>query len=418
MPKTVLTTAFALLLVVASVEPGRSADGGEVVERELFLMGTRAVVRIEAVDRSAALAASEVAVRSLEAAERRLSTWGPTRGEGARSELARFNEAPVGQPVELSAALAEELRRAQACRRATGGAFDPGVGALVASWELRTGGRIPEAEEVAEAREANGAHLTLEKTGRGPVAVRRHPRLLIEEGGFGKGAGLDAALQALERDPAVLAADLDLGGQVALLRRDGRDRPVSVSLADPRQRERTIARLEVPGGSVATTGNSERGVVVDGRSLGHLIDPRTGRPAPDFGSLTVWAPRALEADCLATGLYVLGPERALAWAEAHETIEAVVARVEDDGRTVLEHTSGLGGRLASLDGTVRLARSAAGASECENDLDSPPADAGNKAGAGDGRSVASEVPSPRSPTDRGRRVAARLHASCADRTPR
>ena len=89
------------------------------------------------------------------------------------------------------------------------------------------------------------------------------------------------------------------------------------TLADPRDRQRAVARIEIPSGSVATSGNSERGVVVDGRRIGHLLDPRTGRPAPDFGSLTVWAPTALEADCLATGLYVLGPEAALAWAERH-----------------------------------------------------------------------------------------------------
>jgi len=66
-------------------------------------MGTEATVRVEASDREAALAASEAAVRALEAAEARLSTWTDD------SELARLNLAPVGEPVALSPELAAEL---------------------------------------------------------------------------------------------------------------------------------------------------------------------------------------------------------------------------------------------------------------------------------------------------------------------
>jgi|GEM_PF-197342 len=406
-----------------------------VVERTLFLMGTRAELRIEAGDRGAALRASEAAVRALEATEARLSTWGPTgdqvdvarvaAGSGGRdlSELARLNRAPVGQPVPLSPELGDELRRADACRRATGGAFDPGVGALVAAWGLRAGGRIPGAAELARALAADGGDLELAAAGpRGTVAIRRAAGLVLDEGAWGKGAGLDAALAALDADPAVLAADLDLGGQVAVFRRGGEPssargpdrvpdagpaarretpaRPAVIDLADPRSRQRAIAQVEIPSGSVATSGNSERGVVVDGRRIGHLLDPRTGRPAPDFGSLTVWAPTALEADCLATGLYVLGPEKALAWAEAHPGIEVVVARVTGSG-VEIEATSGIEDKINVLPKVRRASHSS-------------PASAGIKEGAGAGESVASEGPSPCSPEDRGCRVAARAHEPRAD----
>jgi len=175
-----------------------------------------------------------------------------------------------------------------------------------------------------------------------------------------------------------------------------------------------VARLDLPAGSVATSGNSERGVVVEGRRIGHLLDPRTGRPAPDFGSLTVWAERALEADCLATGLYVLGPERALAWAEAHPGVEVAIARstrpgqfaVAGPGGVRITITSGLAGRVHALAEGITI-----------EVLKPSPANAGMKAGAEVGSSVASEAPNPRSPSDRGRRVAARAHASGSGRSP-
>lgn len=416
-PGPALPGVCAVLLVVllAAFGTPAAADAGTVdsatVERGLLLMGTRATLRVEAVDRAAALAASEAAVRALETAENRLSTWS---SGGAVGELVRLNRTPVGEPVTLSPALADELRRADVCRRATGGAFDPGIGALVAAWGLRSGGRVPEAAELDAARAVGGEALELRDDG---TAVRRAEGLRIEEGGFGKGAGLDAALAVLEGDPAVVAAEIDLGGQVAVLRRAGTGSaaPATVDLAHPEERGRTVARLEIAGGSVATSGNAERGLTLDGRELGHLLDPRTGRPAPDFGSLTVWAPGALEADCLATGLYVLGPERALAWAESHAGIEAAVARVTgaEAGETVeITITSGLAGRIAALDGAVTIE-----ALEREPE-DSPPADAGMKAGAGAGNSVPSEVPDPRSPKDRGRRVTASSHEPGANGNPR
>ena len=375
-----------------------SLAGASAVERRLVLMGTEAEVRVVARDRVAALAASEAAVRALEAAEARLSTW------SEESELARLNRGPVGEPVALSPLLAAELAAAEACRRETGGAFDAGVGPLVDAWGLRTGGRLPQPRELAAARAASGGHGLELREDR--TAVRRRPGLRIEEGGFGKGAALDAALAAAAAVPGVEGVWIDLGGQIVALpggrlaaptpgaftgsagteRRDerpvdsrqvvgeelvssrveveaaiahpaDRDRPLmalDLAIAHPADRDRPLVALELDpsaGGSVATSGNNERGITVAGERRSHLLDPRTGEPAPDFGSLTVWAPTALRADCLSTGLYVLGPEAALAWAAAHPGVEVVVLRSERGpgdaraGAVEVLATPGLEGRL-------------------------------------------------------------------------
>ena len=54
---------------------------------------------------------------------------------------------------------------------------------------------------------------------------------------------------------------------------------------------------------------------MNGRRVGHLLDPRSGEPAPDFGSVTVVAPDGLTADVLSTAFFVLGPERGMALSE-------------------------------------------------------------------------------------------------------
>jgi thiamine biosynthesis lipoprotein len=305
-----------------------------VVERRLGLMGTDLEVRVEAASRADGLQASEAAVRALEAAEARLSTW------RADSELERLNRAPVDTPVALSPQLAAELRGVQRWWRETGGAFDPGIGPLIEAWGLRTGGRVPTGEERERARAAGGL-AGLELTGDGR-AVRRRPGLRIEEGGWGKGAGLDAAIEALRAGGQAGAAMLNLGGQVAVY---GGTR-WTVPLADPRARQRAVVALTVSSGSVATSGNSEHGFERDGVRYGHLLDPATGSPARDFGSLTVWAPAALAADCLSK-LYVLGPDAALAWARTHEDVEVLILEPRPGGLRA-RATAGWSGRLQAL----------------------------------------------------------------------
>jgi len=298
-------------------------------------MGTSLDIAVEAVDRATALAASERAVAALEAAEARLSTW---RDD---TELARLNRAPVGEPVALSPELAAELATIRHWWEETGGAFDPGVGPLVRAWGLRTGGRSPSDDELRAAVAAGGLQgLRLD----GRTAVRERADLMLEEGGWGKGAGLADALAALEKIPGVERAILDLGGQVAVFSHGGA--PWRVPVADPRRRDREVVALTIDRGSVATSGNSERGIVVAGRHLGHILDPRTGRPAPDFGSMTVWTADPLTADCLSK-LYVIGPEKALAWAKVHPGVEVVALRVRD-GKLEALATPGLEGKIEAL----------------------------------------------------------------------
>jgi thiamine biosynthesis lipoprotein len=301
------------------------------VERRVMLMGTSLEITVEAADRESGLAASERAVEALEAAEARLSTWRQD------SELALLNHTPVGERRELSPALAAELSAVVRCSRETEGAFDPAIGALVQAWGLRQGGRRPSPEErTAAVADSSVEALLIE----GGTAMRRRPGLLVEEGAWGKGSGLADALAALAAVPGVVRTSLDLGGQVAV----SGPGVWQVPVADPRRRDRSVAVLSIDGGSVSTSGNSERGITVAGHKLGHLLDPRTGEPAPDFGSLTVWTADPLRADCLSTGLYILGPERALEWAASHPGVEVLVLRPR--GRRLEALASpGLRGRL-------------------------------------------------------------------------
>jgi thiamine biosynthesis lipoprotein len=279
-----------------------AAAGAARVERRLASMGTVLAVSVAGADRAAALAASETAVREIGRVEDRITTWRPG------GPLDRLNGAKPEEAVALGPEVAALLGAVFDWSEATAGAFDPTVLPLVRAWDLRGGGRVPDAETLGRALAATGR-----KQFRLDAATGRARRLSaaagIDEGAWGKGYALDSAVSALRR-AGVRDAILDLGGQVSAIGRAG------VAVADPRERGRAVLLLVIADESVSTSGNSERGKVVEGRRIGHLLDPRTGYPAPDFGSATVVAPSGLTADILSTAFFVLGPEAGLALSES------------------------------------------------------------------------------------------------------
>lgn len=308
------------------------------VDRTAYAMGTLLRVRVAAADRPAAVAASEAALEAVRGTEERLSTW------RAGTELAVLNEAPAGRPVRVSPDVFGLLEEVAEWTRATGGAFDPAVGALVDAWDLRGAGRRPTAAELERARAASG--LGCFELEPGSATVRRLcPRAWLDAGGFGKGAALREARRALV-SAGGRAAVLDFGGQQVAFGEASILPSRSLALAHPSRRAEPVLRLPWSSGSAATTGQSERGTETPEGRVGHVLDPRTGRPVPSWGSVTVLAEDPLTADVLSTALFVMGPEAGLAWAEERGEIEALFLVDRGEEPTVLA-TRPMRARLAS-----------------------------------------------------------------------
>ena len=266
------------------------------VDRSVLAMGTQLRIHLEG---SGDLEqGSEAALREAARIETACSTWDPA------SPWSRVNAA-TGRPVALEAEWLDLLAEAQAWQVCTEGAFDPVVGALMRVWGVRQGGhRQPTEVELERARRATGSGLLVLDRKAGTARLL-DPEAALEEGGFLKGYALDRMRQAAGTPTGLL----DFGGQLLAW-----GRPVEAAVADPWDRQRPRLTLHLKDASLASSGTSERGR--------HLLDPRTGEPCPAWGSVAVVASEGLTADILSTALYVLGPERGLAWAERHGTAAA------------------------------------------------------------------------------------------------
>ncbi|MHB1191451.1 MAG: FAD:protein FMN transferase [Longimicrobiales bacterium] len=319
--------ATAILIALSS---GQSpVEGTE--ERLVHAMGTTLSVRVGGGPTGSARRGAEAAVGAVEHFDRLLSTWDPS------TPLSRINRAPVGAPTFVSPEVASLLVEAEAWAHRTDRTFDPTIGALVDAWGLRGKGRVPsDAELLGALARTGGFTLTVDQAS--GTVTRGMEGAWLDTGAFGKGAALRAAADSL-RVHGIRRALLNLGGQVMALAAVGED-AWDVSVAHPSRRHERVATLRLRDASAATSGNSERGVILGDVRIGHILDPRSGVPVPWWGSVTVVSADPLEADILSTALYVMGPEAGMAWARDLPDV-GVLFLVEEAGRIDTVHNQAM-----------------------------------------------------------------------------
>jgi thiamine biosynthesis lipoprotein len=273
-----------------------------IVGREA--MGCRFEVVFNAGEVPTATEAGSAALDLVDEIERRISIYRPD------SELAAINRA-AGAWVTVSADTFELLALARDLQARTRGGFDIAAGPLVRAWGfLERQGRTPSEPQVAAALARSGSrHLELDPAG--PQARLAVAGAELNPGGIGKGWALDRGLEWLAA--AGVPSVLMHGGQSSV-RAIGTQGPAvpgrtgwKVGLRHPLRPGRRLATVVLVDRALGTSGSGTQFFVDRGRRLGHLLDPRSGRPSEGSISATVLAPSAAEADALATALYVLGP---------------------------------------------------------------------------------------------------------------
>jgi thiamine biosynthesis lipoprotein len=285
-----------------------TADSPELLEREVYLMGTSFHIALYESDREKALSDLEAIIKVVEETENQLSTWKPN------SELSTLNQFPLSKPFAMSSSLCAMWENMEPWVSQTDGAFDPSVGSLTRVWGIHDSFRIPKKSEIQTALASTGFQL-LKRTG--CVLIKTRP-VQIDPGAFGKGEAIDRVLQLAE-DRRMGPLFIDFGGQLAVRGTLPQQPGWESWLANPivREQESTVEMI-LKEGSLSTSGGSERDGYVKGKRIGHHMDPKSGYPVPSFGSVSVWRKKGLEADMLSTALYVMGPQKGYEWALKHQ----------------------------------------------------------------------------------------------------
>jgi thiamine biosynthesis lipoprotein len=273
---------------------------------EFKAMGCPCAVELHGRSRPRIEAVARAALDEVARIERKYSRY---RDDSLTTRINRSAGDPDGVIVdEETAAL---LDYADTAHRESGGLFDITSGILRRAWDFRSD-RLPSEAAIGD---------LLPRIGWEKVRWER-PRLVlplegmeVDFGGYGKEYAADRAAE-LCRSRGARHGLVDLGGDLAVVgaRPDGG--PWRVGVRHPRAAGAAIATVPLTAGGIASSGDYERFMVVDGVRYGHVLDPRTGWPVKGLASVTVTASHCLLAGTATTVAMLKGATEGAAWLDA------------------------------------------------------------------------------------------------------
>jgi thiamine biosynthesis lipoprotein len=263
------------------------------------------------------------------------------------SEVMRINRLAAGETVAVEPRLFNLFQEAARLHCETGGALDITSGPLSDAWGFsRREGRIPSEEAIADALSRVGMqHVELDESQRTIRFLR--PRVNVNFNSMGKGYALDRMAELLAEPPSGYPVDDYLlhGGKSSILARGdqpgGETAGWMIGVRHPLRPAEQLAELQLRDQALSTSGSGTQFFIRRGRRYGHILDPRTGRPAEGLYSATVIAPTAAEAEGLSTAFYVMGPQEVGQYCATRPEIGALLVGPADREGDVHLHTFGL-----------------------------------------------------------------------------
>lgn len=291
--------------------PAAPATEPAQVRRARPWLGTIVHIEAQAERTEEAEQAVEAAFAAIAVIDRAMSFFRPD------SDLARLHGTAPGTPLAVAPATWQVLSHALELAAASAGLFDPSIAGALARHGLRSlPAGLPPADPQGSWRDIE---LLPEQR------VRLHRRLYLDLGGIAKGYAVDAAIAALQQAPGVLGGSVNAGGD---LRHFGAAAS-PLLVRHPAEPGRLIPFGQLANAAAATSaGYFTNSVAASGHGpMSPLIDPRSGRPQAQHGSVTVIADRCWLADGLTKIVALEGP----AAAPLLEYYAASAAIVDSDG---------------------------------------------------------------------------------------
>ncbi len=246
------------------------------------------------------------------------------------SEVSRINRTAASGPVEVEARLYRLLRLARHIGIETAGAFDITTGALIRAWGfMQRSGAVPEAGRFQAARAGSGwEHLELDDASR-TVSFRR-AGVELNLGAIGKGFALDCLAGRLRA--AGLANFMAHAGHSSIVGRGDSASPPGwqVSIRAPGGAG-SLGSIRLVDRSISTSAAGTQFFVSEGRCLGHILDPRSGRPAERNALCSVLAPEAAVAEAFSTAFFVLAETEVRSYFTGHPELGIILVILQENG---------------------------------------------------------------------------------------
>jgi thiamine biosynthesis lipoprotein len=322
----IMKKIFLLLIILTLVSSCSKKEG--LYKETRVIMGTYITITLNESGKSQddLTKAAGDAFAQIEKVDELMSTYKPG------SNLSKINQSAGVAPVPADPEVIDNIEKALYVARLTDGAFDVTVGPLVNAWKIGSkDARVPSPDEIRKALTLVGwQNIEIDKHA-GTVFIKKRGAS-IDLGGIAKGYASDMAVEVLQK-AGIKGGIVACAGDVKVFGLRPNGTPWTVGIQHPRKEDgELMAKLTLTDAALSTSGDYERYFIKDGVRYHHIIDPRTGYPARGMMSVTALAKDSWLADSMATGLFVLGPDKAYALALKHPEIEVLM--ITDTGKVL------------------------------------------------------------------------------------
>ena len=284
--------------------PSRHLNGiGSTFYRHKFeAMGSPCEIQLFAEHREEAERIAGVAIADVARLETLYSRY---REDSLLSTINRV--AAAGGSITVDEETAGLLNYADTCHAQSGGLFDISSGILRRAWRFDRG-QLPDASLISDLLDKVGWRKVRWNP---PVLEFPIPGMEIDFGGVVKEYAVDRAA-ALCSTEGIRHGVVNLGGDIKVIgpRADGS--PWRIGIRHPRREGAVIKSLLMTEGALATSGDYERCIQLNGIRYGHILNPRTGWPVRHMAAVSVVGDFCVVAGSAST-IAMLREEGAAAW---------------------------------------------------------------------------------------------------------
>ena len=294
-------------------------------KKVMKLMGNRFEISIVAHDESWANTCIQEAVEEIRRIEKLLTTF----DDSSQTSLINKN-AGIG-PVKVDVEMFELIQRSKKISEITQGAFDITYGSIDKKlWNFDQSMKsLPEPGIAKQlVRLINYENVILDE--KNVTVFLKERGMRIGFGGIGKGYAAEMAKQLLKRK-GVKSGVVNAAGDLTAWGFQPNGKPWTIGIANPEAIQHAFSYLDITNTSVATSGNYEKFIMINGKKYSHTIDPKTGLPVTGIKSVTIISPNAEIADAMATPVMVMGIKVGL---DMIDQIKGLACIIIDDNNTI------------------------------------------------------------------------------------
>lgn len=292
-------------------------------KRPQKLMGNAFEITVVSDDEKTANVHIDAAIEEIRRIEKLLTTF----SEESQTNL--INKNAGMQAVKVDWEIFDLIERSLRISKITDGYFDISYGGIDKSfWNFdKEMKQLPDPDLIKKhLKLVNYQNIILDRENQ--TVFLKEKGMRIGFGGIGKGYAAEMAKRMLQ-NRGVSSGIVNASGDLTTWGNQANGKSWTVGIADPDNSRQPFSYMNITDMAVATSGNYEKFVVINGKKYSHTINPKTGMPVSGVKSVTVFCPNAEIADAMATPVSIMGIDAALNMVNQINHLECIIIDDQD-----------------------------------------------------------------------------------------